>query len=140
MINEIKSALGINETHTLESWNDNVKNELTEAQKFYKNNVLDDLTDIRLRNKVPEIADQTHELVLEAPSGVHEELRKQLFVISMHHTEITILLDMDELEQNIKENREIDDERANEIYAEVIVNQKLHKPVEQGVNIIESIS
>lgn len=104
MINGIKSALGINEPNTLESWNNDVKNELTDAQKFYRNNILDDLTDIRLRNKVPEIAAQTHELVLEAPDGVHEELRNQVFVISKQHTEITIILDMDELKQNIKEN------------------------------------
>lgn len=120
-----------------ESWHRHVGQVFNEADRFYNESGIDDLTDVRLKNKAPDFAERLHKLAIYAPADVNQELRRQVYIISKNHTEIVLLFDMNELDDGIEQNRQRDDERANEIIAEVIVEEQLHKPVRQGLDIIE---
>jgi hypothetical protein len=137
MKERIKSFLGSDKIDTPEKWYQAVEEVLREADKFYDDNQLDDLTDIRLQNKVPDIADRLHRHVLFAPDGINQELRQQVYTVSKKHAQITLLFDMDELEGNMAENRQRDDQRANEILAEVLINEELQAPVQNALTILE---
>ncbi|MXV64429.1 hypothetical protein GS429_20630 [Natronorubrum sp. JWXQ-INN-674] len=123
--------------YSLDSWNQEVSQTIEEADGFYDRNTLDDMTDIRLENKTPEFAERFHRLAIHAPANANQELRRQMYIISKNHTEIVLLLDRDELEEGIEQNRQRDDPRANEIVAEVIIENHLHKPVKETLEIIE---
>jgi len=110
---------------------------LNQIVNFFESNHIDDIRDSRVRNQMPQFAKKLHTLVVDAPVETPKPLRDVLHNFSKTATTITLALDHPELESGMLRNEQKDDQAANEIISEVLLEDGLYKPVKEGIKLFE---